>query len=106
MEPEGRTGKQLSPDTRVRISDGVAHRHFPEELVVVNLRTGQYHGLNETAGRMLEALEEMGTVGAAAGVVAEESGEPLERVQGDLVTLCSGLLERGIIEIDAGGDAH
>lgn len=86
---------------RVRLSPDVAHRAFPHETVIVNLRTGQYHGLNSVASRMLEALEQLGEVRAAALRVAEEFAEPLERVERDLCALCSGLAERGILEIDA-----
>ena len=32
----------------------VVYRSFPSETVVLNLQTGSYHGLNATAGRMLD----------------------------------------------------
>lgn len=86
---------------RVRLPPDVVRREFPTETVVLNLGTGQYHGLNPTAGRMLAALEEADTVGAAVHVVAEEYGQPVELVQEDLLRLCSDLQARALIELDA-----
>ena len=55
---------------RVRLPQHVVHRSFVAETVVLNLRTGKYHGLNPTAGKMLEALDAAPTVGAAVPVLA------------------------------------
>jgi hypothetical protein len=90
--------------SRARLPQHVVHRSFVAETVVLNLRTGKYHGLNPTAGKMLEVLEEAPTVGAAIPELAEEYGVESTQIESDLVTLCRGLLERGLIEIvDAKG---
>jgi hypothetical protein len=80
----------------------VVHRSFPTETVVLNLQTGKYHGLNPTAGRMLEALAKDGDPRAAAVAVAEEYEQPLAATERDMRDLCEALLERGLIEIDDG----
>ncbi len=85
----------------VRIPDYVVHRRFPAETVLLNLDTGQYHGLNPTGGRMLEVLEEVGTIDEAARRLAEEYEQPEEEVRADLRTFCAGLADRGLIEIHA-----
>jgi hypothetical protein len=90
---------------RVRLPQHVVHRSFVAETVVLNLQTGQYHGLNPTAGRMLEALERAPTVGATAPELASEYGIKQEQIERDLLALTQGLLERGLIEIvDDGAD--
>jgi hypothetical protein len=71
-----------------------------EETVVLNLESGRYHGLNPTAGRMLELLGEMGEVDAVAARVADETGESPSRVADDLRAFCSSLAERGLIEVE------
>ena len=63
-------------DLNVRVPDHVVHRSFVAETVVLNLQTGRYHGLNPTAGRMLEVLDDKGSVREAASVLAEEYGQP------------------------------
>lgn len=84
---------------RVRLPQHVVHRSFVAETVVLNLRTGQYHGLNPTAGRMLDALDDAPTAGTVVPGLAHEYGVQEARVEGDLLDLCRGLLERGLIEI-------
>jgi PqqD family protein of HPr-rel-A system len=84
---------------RVRLPQHVVHRSFVAETVVLNLRTGQYHGLNPTAGRMLEALDVAPTAGATVPELADEYGVEPAKVENDLIALCQGLLKRGLIEI-------
>jgi hypothetical protein len=85
--------------SRARLPQHVVHRSFVAETVVLNLRTGKYHGLNPTAGRMLDALEAAPDVAAAVAPLAAEYGVEPEQIQRDLLVLCRGLLERGLIEI-------
>jgi Coenzyme PQQ synthesis protein D (PqqD) len=85
--------------SRLRLPQHVVHRSFVAETVVLNLKTGMYHGLNATAGRMLEALDGADTVAAAAATVASEYGEDPAIVQADLVELCRQLLDRRLVEV-------
>jgi hypothetical protein len=77
----------------------VVYRDFVSETVLLNIQTGQYHGLNPTAGQMLRLLDQLNRIGAVAEAIAKEFDQPLERVQSDLTALCEGLLERGLLEI-------
>ena len=92
--------KATVPPTRVRIPQHVVFRTFVEETIVLNLESGQYYGLNRTAGRMLELIGEIGEVDAVADRVAEETGESKERVVADLHAFCSSLTDRGLIEVE------
>ena len=87
-------------DGRVSIPQHVVHRAFPIESVLLNLNTGQYHGLNPTAGRMFEVIGETEAVDLAATRLADEFEQPLELVTRDLCDLCFGLIERGLLEFD------
>jgi Coenzyme PQQ synthesis protein D (PqqD) len=78
----------------------VVYRRLPTETVVFNLQTGRYHGLNATAGTMLEALEQAGSVREAAAKVAAEYNQPQEIIERDMCDLCNGLLARDLIELD------
>lgn len=82
----------------VSVPNHVMHRAFPAETVVLNLKTGTYHGLNHTAGRILKALEEVGSVADVTRKLAAEYGEPVVRVQADVCHLCQNLFDRGLIE--------
>jgi len=89
---------------RIVVPQHVVYRSFPSETVVLNLSTGKYHGLNATAGRMLEMLERAPSVRAAARALAAEYEQPAEVVEGDLCALCRALLERGLVEIDGAAE--
>ncbi len=86
--------------SRITVPDHVAYRSLPSETVILNLQTGRYHGLNPTAGSMLQALERAACVRDAAAVVAEEYAQPLAIVEQDMCELCDALLARGLIELD------
>jgi hypothetical protein len=85
----------------VRVPQHVVFRTFPSETVLLNLETGYYHGLNATASRMLELLQETGSARTTATKVADEYGQPVDRVMEDVTGLCSDLLDRGLLELAA-----
>jgi hypothetical protein len=95
------TGPLLT--SSARLPQHVVYRAFPSETVVLNLQTGKYHGLNATAGRMLEELERSSSLRDAAATLAEEYDQPREVLERDVCQLCQLLLERGLIEIDGDG---
>jgi hypothetical protein len=86
----------------IKVPHNVVYRSFPSETVVLNLDTGKYHGLNATAGRMLDALERAPCVRDAVAALAESYEQPTEVLEQDVCELCRLLLERGLIEVDGG----
>jgi hypothetical protein len=92
----------LTSTDAVRIPEHVVFRSFAQETVVLNLQTGTYHGLNSTAGRMLEALQRHPVIAEAAAAVAEEYGQDTAKVEADLRELCEGLRSRGLLAVHAG----
>jgi hypothetical protein len=89
--------------SKVRVPQHVVYRSFPSETVVLNLQTGKYHGLNATAGQMLDALEQAACVRDAAATLAESYEQAQSLIEQDLCELCQSLLERGLIETDDDG---
>ena len=90
---------------KVRVPQHVVYRSFPHETVVLNPETGKYHGLNATAGQMLEVLERAASVRDAAAELAELYGQPQDVIEHDLCELCASLLERGLVEADGAAPA-
>ena len=88
---------------RVSIPKDVVFRPFGQEMVVLNLKTGQYHGLNHTAGRMLEVLAEVGELDVAAGMIATEFDQPLADVSRDITELCEMLVARSLVVLEEAG---
>jgi predicted DNA-binding transcriptional regulator YafY len=67
---------------------------------MLDLQTGRYYGLNQTAGRMLEALERGTDLDVAVADLAAEFETPEETVRQDFLELCDDLAARGLIEIE------
>jgi hypothetical protein len=93
------------PTDKVRVPRHVVYREFAAETVVLNLETGRYHGLNGSGGRMLQTLDGASSIAEAADALAADWDVPRERLERDLRELCTGLAERGLVEVevDAGG---
>ncbi len=84
---------------RVRMPDHVVWRDFGSESVALNVRTGQYHGLNATAAQILRCLLESDRAETALEALAprwEVSRAALER---DISRLCDQLIEHGLVEL-------
>ena len=93
-------------EAKVKVPQSVVFRSFPTETVVLNLQTGKYHGLNPTAGKMLQALTEADSVRAAAAALAAEYEAPAGTIEVDICDLCQNLLDRGLIERDGSPDGN
>ena len=86
-------------DEQARVPDYVVFRDFVNETVMLNLNTGTYHGLNPTAGRMLQAVDRADTLREAAAQLAAEHDWHLPTIEADLVGLCSTLADSGLLQI-------
>lgn len=85
---------------KISVPQHVVYRSFPSETVVLNLQTGRYHGLNATAGRMLEALQRSSSLREAAKAVASTFDQQEDVVQADMCALCLQLMQRDLIEVE------
>jgi hypothetical protein len=87
-------------DVAVVVPEHVIFRSFAEETVALNLQTGKFHGLNPTAGRMVELAARAHLVREAVPMLADEYGVSEERIASDLEGLLRSLIDRGLVEID------
>ena len=87
-------------EARVVVPSHVVYRSFEGETLLLNLDSGQYHGLNETGGRMLELMKDAhGTVREAISALAEEYGVDAAEIEPDLTAFCRDLADRGLVEL-------
>lgn len=86
----------------ISVPDHVVTRAFENELVALNLQSGEYHGLNPVAARMFETLREVPAAIEAVDPLVEQYGQPRDRIEGDLAQLVNDLSERGLVIL--GGD--
>lgn len=85
---------------RVRVPDHVVRRVFSAETVLLNVRTGQYHGLEEIGSRFFAVVAEAPDLAAASAVLRAEFEQPAERIDLDLAAFCTDLLECDLIELE------
>jgi hypothetical protein len=90
----------LDVTLRYRLPDHVIVRALVLETVVLNLRTGQYHGLNPTAGRVLEMLGSGLTIAQVSERLAAAARHPLDDVTSAVCRTCAALQARGLLEPD------
>ena len=100
MSKDGeRTDDQLL-DARLEVPEHVVYRSFDEETLLLNLESGQYHGLNETGGRLIELLKSTdGTARDAIVRLAEEYEVEFEEIAPGLVRFCVALEQRGLVPV-------
>jgi hypothetical protein len=98
---EGANHSLLS--SNVRVPGHVVFRPFAGEMVVLNLQTGRYHGLNPTGGRIFEVLSKATTVREAANALATRYDRPVEELEQHVCDFCADLLEQGLIEMNGRG---
>lgn len=91
----------LSAASAVAIPQYVVFRAFAAETIMLNLQTGTYHGLNPTAGKMLETLQQHEVISEAAAAITDHYSADAAVVESDMLALCSGLVERGLLVVKA-----
>jgi hypothetical protein len=84
---------------RAAVPAHVVYRALAHETVLLNVNTGQYHGLDKIGGRFFEAIGESPDLQAASEVLAREYAQPLERIETDLAAFCTDLRDRGLLEL-------
>ena len=89
-------------DRHFDVPEHVVSRAFEQQTVLLNLESGNYHGLNPVAMRMLEASGEAATPRAVIHDLAAEYDQPASVIERDLAELLQGLADRGLIVVDAG----
>lgn len=92
----------VSLTSRARIPDGIVFESLQDELVLLNLHTGVYFGLNAVGARMWELIRANQTTPlnkVLAAMVDEYDVRP-DRCTADLLTLVARLEENRLLEID------
>ncbi len=87
-------------DRRLVVPEHVVSRSFAEQTVLLNLESGNYHGLNPIAVRMIEASKEAPTPRDVVATLASEYEQTEAVIERDLTELLEGLAERGLVLTD------
>ncbi len=68
-----------------------------DELVILDLDSGKYFGLDEVGARMVDLLAEHGEPEKVVQIMAEEYDASAQQIEGDLDNLITELLKNNLI---------
>ncbi len=92
--------QELSLTSRVRIPDGVLSRDLQGELVILDLKTGVYFGLDPVGTRIWHLLQEHQSLQKVLDSLAEEYEVAEPGCAHDLLGFVAKMLERGLVEVN------
>ncbi len=84
--------------TRYRIPDTTLTQRIGEELVLLNLNDGTYHGLDPVGTRMFELLHEHGAAEPVVAAMLDEFDTSEAVLNDDLRSLVRALMDCGLLE--------
>ena len=88
------------PRGRVRPARDVVFRELGGEMVLLNLKSGVYYGLNESGTQMWTLLVELKDPGRVVEALEREYVASRAQLEGDLRELLGTLRAKGLIELD------
>jgi len=91
----------VSLDASLVVPDDVIFRELDGEAIILNLATGNYFGLDEVGTRMWTLIADSGTLRHAVDVMAGEYDVDRAALEGDVLDLASGLLDKGLVQVKA-----
>jgi hypothetical protein len=91
------TRAPAAPADELCLPHHVVVRSFVAETVLMDVNTGRYYKLDPVGGSLLEALQEHGTIGAAAEALAAAGWGSAAEVTAELQTLVDHLRELGLL---------
>ena len=83
----------------IQIPSHVMARQVGEELVILNLHSEQYYGLDEVGASIWLALESSPTLSDALKSLTDEYDIEIEQLKEDLDELLTKLKAEGLIEV-------
>ncbi|MEL7199675.1 MAG: PqqD family protein [Pseudomonadota bacterium] len=91
----------ISVTHSISISEHVVARKVGEDMVLLNLESGQYFGLDTIGARVWEILESKPqTLSEIGAVIHDEYDAPRGEIENDLVLLANALLDKKLIVAD------
>lgn len=83
------------------VPDEVLTARVGDELILLNLETGMYHGLDPVGTRFFELLEATGELCAVHRTMLDEFEVTAERLEAGLLRICEAMVARGLLVANA-----
>jgi len=89
----------MKREDRVAVRDGVMFNRVGDEVVLLDLDSGTYYGLDAVGGRLWDLISGSATIGEAIDTMLEEYEVEREVLESDVLRLVDELREKGLISI-------
>ncbi len=96
------TAEQISPESTVWRIDDIVSSDIDGEVVMLDIESGSYYGLNDSAGRIWELIETPVTVSRILSELSAEYDVPTDTCLGETTVFLTMLLEKGLIRVRPG----
>lgn len=87
----------IDQNTTYRLADNISFTEIDDEMVLLNLNSGSYFGLNKTGIDILKLLIDGSTVATIAPTLAEKYQVSAETLNSDIDALIKELLDSELI---------
>ncbi len=91
---------ELSPGTRVTLARNQLWSQLGEEVVVLDLGSSSYLGLDDVAARVWELMKQPRSVEEIELTLVKEYDVDPEQCSRDVRAFLTGLIERGLVVVD------
>lgn len=95
----------ISPSTIVAAAGGAVACELGDEVAILNLESGTYYGLDAVGARIWKLLASPIAVSEIRDSLLQAYEVDAVRCEADVVALVEKLLDEGLVELRAGGDA-
>ena len=82
---------------KYQLLEHVSLTEVDDEVVLLDLNTGSYYGLNHIGACLMKVLHECGSLEIATAQISEQYQTPQSRVKEDLDALVAQLIEQGLV---------
>ena len=89
----------------VEIAESVIFQTLEDEVILLDMTTQEYYGLNPVGANMWKLLMECGDVSVATGKITTMYAADAAAVHGDMQSLVADLLARGLLKAASGETA-
>jgi len=104
--PLGHTGVVLSFPATVEPGDEVIFQALHNEMVLLNMKSQEYFGLDDVGSEMWNLLVQHGDVETVVAILTERYNVDQETLRQDLVALIGRLMEAGLLKAGNGSEGN
>lgn len=88
-------------EDRVAVRDGVMFNRVGDEVVLLDLDSGTYFGLDAVGGRLWDLISGTATIGEAIDAMLDEYEVERDVLERDVMKLVEELAEKKLIEVSS-----